>query len=1372
MKQTFLAMKRIYTLLTIICTFSFLNAQETYRFRTDAPQGLNIESSTTTGLSLHYVLNEITIANVQYDKAQGQEIIMKGSFGSFAEGLPNLPFENHYIAIPRGATVSVRIKENGSQTLNGIDLMPAAEVILNNAAEQPKLRKDMSVFGKDANFPAENVAIARTTQLRGLDVVMLNVTPFRYNPVRKTLEVVYDMDIEVCFEGGDGQFGDARYRNPAWDGILRDLVMNSDMLPEAHYYERLNDAIQNREEGCEYLIITPDDSAFVAWADTLKRFRTKQGILTKVVTTVDCGGNEPEDIRNYILNAYENWTIPPAAVLLFGGNQVTNADLGLKPFIFRSPPSHNAETYKYPTDNPYADMNGDSIPDLAVSRMTVLTADECQLQVEKLLEYELTPPTDPHYYDHPVVNSGYQDTKWFAITAQITNNFFCDKLGKHPSNIYMKYYWEDNDPTTPDSIWSIAPNTDAVLDYFGPNGTQYIPSSIGYFDDWIDMKDKLPFRNAVNEGSFLTFYRDHSDTYWWPCSEILYSDVHLFNNESPTFLFSIGCSTNNYWDNWSWSFSNCIADSFLHAETGAIGSLGANTVTYSHYNDLTTWGMFDYFWPDYMPTLGSQTEPVFSYPSYALVAGKLFLRQQTFLPYSTDTIKVEKTLNLFSYLGETYLNLYTEVPQPMAIEASFFHINDQWQYTMTAEEGATICLSNKNGIIAVTSATGQPQSLTIPQMEVGEQFALTVTKKNRFRYEQTITIISSEYSFVYAKTATPDDQNGNGQLDYGEYVSFNLDLGNAGRYASEGGQVTLLCDSPYITLLQDAVSYPRIESGNTVTLDNVFRIRLADDIPDQTPIRFVLRFNDGENTHTDHFEYLAHAPILQIEPEFSITDAEGNPSTHILTEGTSLLSFTVKNNGSSKSQAVNAQAKIKAPFLTVEDPQLLSDGIEPNGSLRLTFPIKADGAEVLGAWPQTQLKLQHGDNEIQFDTIVQYGGIFESFETGTLNQAYLWPTGPNSTWSYHEDAYEGQRCVRIVVEDHSYYNFTVTAKVTYQVPHASKTSFRYKTNFSNCFKIKTTNNTTYLDASDSWTYMEALEPKKQQRVTWGLLSSEPVGDTLIAMIDDICFPPAHRPILNAGSDLVSCREEAVELRNAYAYDCNSAYWVTKGDGDFEDNTLVNTLYIPGSQDLASGGVTLSLYSIGSDTLVSSMYIRFVDEISLGPILGDSLVNKYSNPVSHYAVEKQDGIRYLWQLEPANAGYIYGYGNEIDILWNQHENDMEATLSVTAENGCMTQPMTKNISLIGYSTSEWHSVDFDLYPNPTDGKVNLVIGEVLQGKAFVEVYNLMGERMMTRNIRGLMKGETLCLDLSHLVSGLYIIKLNTEKGSCTKKVSVR
>jgi hypothetical protein len=397
-----------------------------------------------------------------------------------------------------------------------------------------------------------------------------------------------------------------------------------------------------------------------------------------------------------------------------------------------------------------------------------MNVSECQQQVEKLIDFELNPPTDPHYYDHPVINSGYQDTKWFAITAQVTNNFFRDRLGKHPGNLYMKYWYEGQDPTPPDSIWSIAPNTEAVLDYFGPNGAQYIPSSIGYLDDWIDMEDKLPFQNAVNEGGFLTFYRDHSNPDWWCCSNIRVTDIPSFQNEKPTFLFSIGCSTNNYWNNWS--YDGCVAELFLQAETGAIGSLGAYTVTYSHYNDLTTWGMLDYFWPDYMPTLGCHNEPVFYYPSFALIEGKLFLKQQTFLPYDTDPVKVEKTLNLFSYLGETYLNLYTETPQPIAIDAPAYIVDNEWQYTFSAEEDATVCLSQNGEIIQVVRATGQPQTIDIPPYAINERYTLTATKKNHFRFEQLITV--SGFSSPERNTSNfevyPNPTDGIVQLVIGE----------------------------------------------------------------------------------------------------------------------------------------------------------------------------------------------------------------------------------------------------------------------------------------------------------------------------------------------------------------------------------------------------------------------------------------------------------------------------------------------------------------------------------------------------------------------------------------------------------------------------
>ena len=200
-------MKR-YVLLSVILLFAgMLSAQKNYRFRTDHPQGIHVESSTVSGLKLHYALSELSIADIDNGEAKGQEIIMKGSFGSFAEGLPNVPFENHYVAVPHGATIRIEVTGNGHETLNGIDLLPAAEVIGNAVEGLPKLRKDMSVFECDTDFPSTNVSIAQITQIRGLDVVLLSITPFRYNPVRKTLEVVYDMDIDIRFEGGNGRIG-------------------------------------------------------------------------------------------------------------------------------------------------------------------------------------------------------------------------------------------------------------------------------------------------------------------------------------------------------------------------------------------------------------------------------------------------------------------------------------------------------------------------------------------------------------------------------------------------------------------------------------------------------------------------------------------------------------------------------------------------------------------------------------------------------------------------------------------------------------------------------------------------------------------------------------------------------------------------------------------------------------------------------------------------------------------------------------------------------------------------------------------------------------------------------------------------------------
>jgi len=1377
-------MKRHFLLLTAFLAFGILNAQETYRFRTDTPQGFSIKSSTATGLSLHYSVPEIGIADINNGEVKGQEIIMKGSFGSFAEGLPNLPFENKYIAVPKGATVNIEVKEKGCQTLTGIDILPAASVQGNAAVGLPELKKDMSVFGIDANYPKENVAIAQTTQIRGLDVVMLNVTPFRYNPVRKTLDVIYDMDIEVRFEGGSGQFGEARYRNPEWDGILRGLVINSDILPEAHYYDLLNEAVKNREQGCEYLIVAPDDEEILAYADTLRQFRTKQGVLSKVVTTTECGGNDANTIKGYIKNAYENWAIPPAAVMIFSGIDTLNvgsnyyyASSGIPGFglifIGYDYGFYQQDNY-YSSDSPYADMNDDSIPDLALSRLPATNMEEYRTQVNKLIQYETNPPTRPEYYEKPIISSGYESNKWFLLTSQSFNGFCRNKLGKRPKNYYMIYQYMSDPIPTPDTAWSTGYNADAVVDYFGPHGQNYIAQQPDTLSDWRDMHDYSYLVDALNQGSFMTLYRDHSSFDTWCCPYMPATEVKHLTNTEPTFILSIGCDgalysnvmfyqiSGSYWT----MGENPMIYQFCKAKVGALGGIGASTVTHSHFNDILTWGFIDHCWPSFMPDYGA-SNPEFVRPSYALVAGKLFLNQHAFLPNWWPT-KIITTNNVFHYLGEAYLSLYTEVPQQMAIEAEPF-CNDPSLYTMTAEAGATICLSHGDEIIAVAQATGHHQDFILPNLPIGDWFTVTVTKQNRFRFEKAVRVVSNTLPFVYVKKAEIIDQDHNGQLDYGEYADIDITLNNYSEIASAGGEVTLHCDSPYIEIVQGTMQYPRLSANGHIYQPSAFRIRLSNDVPDQTRIQLKARFNEGENTHADDINIVANAPFITIDKEFRPKTAEGEPSTHISTEGASSIVFSVKNTGHSTAKLLQANLDIKAPFVEVENTHQHED-LLPNEEWLCTFELNTTPNDIDGAWLQALLDVQFEEQHALLDTIVQYGGIFENFETEAFNSYFRW-TNTGNAWEYcTETPYEGQRCL-VATADTSTYSLLKARLKNFYVGHNCKISFYYQTGDNEVLLYYTTHQGEYnIFTNTEWKYGEVLYNGTDMQMCWKYQLIDINGSQ--AKLDNFCFPPMPTTIASAGNDLIVCDASAIELSDAYAYDCDSVRWTTDGDGRFEDGTLANTTYMPGDLDVSNGSVTLTITAYGSNVFAHSKVIRFADEITLGEIVGDSVVNKYENLISHYAVEAQEGIHYLWQLDPEEAGVIYDQGNKIDILWNLLDGDTEVILTLTSDNGCDDTPVSKTISLIGYATPEWAMPSFGLFPNPTDGKVNLVVGETLQCKAMVEVYNLLGERMMAKNIGGLHGGEAFTLDLSHLASGLYIIKLGIENGSCTKKVSVR
>ena len=221
-------------------------------------QTFEVVSSTRSSLELSLKIDDYVI--------EDQHITLNGIFLPNVAGMPDLPVVSRYVAIPRGSNVVLNVKDLVTETVSDVEIMPAPALPLDNDDTPMQYIRDEKVYSTNAFYPAEPVMASKPMKIRDVDVALVSVTPFQYNPVTNELVVTKKLDLEVVFEGGDGVFGgDPRYRSEGWDHIIRDMVINESILPDANYQSFIKDAVQRRDTGCEYLIITPDNPDFIAW---------------------------------------------------------------------------------------------------------------------------------------------------------------------------------------------------------------------------------------------------------------------------------------------------------------------------------------------------------------------------------------------------------------------------------------------------------------------------------------------------------------------------------------------------------------------------------------------------------------------------------------------------------------------------------------------------------------------------------------------------------------------------------------------------------------------------------------------------------------------------------------------------------------------------------------------------------------------------------------------------------------------------------------------------------------------------------------------------------------------------------------------------
>ena len=707
---------------------TWLNAQIYDYPDVNKKPGISIKNEISTGIEISFAISKFTLSDISIDGENMKHIEVPGSFLPNDEGAPDLPGFSSYIAIPEEASATIEIISYKTETIKNIDISPAPRIPLDTEDGPMEYRKNSKIYSTDSYFPAQAFQLSEITEIRGVDAVMLGITPFQYNPVTKELRVYYDVEIKITFVGGSGYFGDDRKRSPWWDQILSGELLNANSLHKIDYNQ--NRLAPSDSPDYDYIIITPDLPDFLSWADSIKAFRTLQGIKTGIVTTTEIGGNTVSAIESYVNNAYNTWAVAPSAVLLLG-DYSTGAG-GITSQMY----THPAGYPDFVSDNRFEDVTGNDLPDIVFARITANNADQLEVMITKFLDYERNPPTNPDFYNHPITALGWQTERWFQICSEVVGGYLKNEQGKNPVRINAVYV---GDPTS--DPWSTATNTSTVLNYFGPNGLDYIPATpaeLGGFSGGT----ATHVVNAINAGSYLLQHRDHGYYLGWGEPAFNTSSInslHNVNNELP-FIFSINCQTGAFHRSTESFAEKFHRYTYNGQNSGALGVIAATEVSYSFVNDTYVWGVFDNLHPDFMPGNSAEFPVNFVMPAFGNAAGKHFLYQSSW-PYNTTSKQI--TYRLFHHHGDAFMTLFTEVPQNLTVSHASVHPAASTEFSVMANAGSMIALTSEGEILATATGTGSPLNIIIPQQNPESIISVTVTKQNYYRHSTQVEVIST-----------------------------------------------------------------------------------------------------------------------------------------------------------------------------------------------------------------------------------------------------------------------------------------------------------------------------------------------------------------------------------------------------------------------------------------------------------------------------------------------------------------------------------------------------------------------------------------------------------------------------------------------------
>ena len=768
----------------------------------------SVENVSTSGFEFRLSYDTLYLS----DSGDFLSVSLVGTYPSGQIGGPSLPVLRKPMAIPQCGNYKVVVKKF---TLREFDLSQYGKKIapqqhsVSKSERNPQFDYNAKAYETDAFIGGENGLswISPVGTMRGVQMGELCVSPLSYNPVTNILYVYNDIELEVVFGSVDYANTDKEIRNgysPFFASTYSSLV-NKDIFDS--YSDLFHTPVK-------MLVVAHED--FTEQLQPWIEWKTQKGFYLDV-NYVNSSSATAANIKSWVQSHYSM------------GEEAGNAPvfLVLVGDVDRIPASAVGEASEQQTDLYYASVDGDYLPEMYCSRISVASPDELNIVVGKTLMYEKYTMPDPSYLGNALLIAG-QDDYWNQYIAQPTINY-------------------------------------ATQNYFN--------SAHGYNNVYAYLDSYEGCYNNLSTGVGYANYTAHGGEQEWCGPHFTNDDVDGLSNADKYFLAIGNCCLSG-----KFGYSvPCFGEKMIRtAKKGAFAYIGSSPVSYWYEDYYWALGATSVFGqtPQLSETGTGALDMMFDDEQFNTVSSIMYVGN---LAVTSASDMGQYYWEAYNVLGDGSVMPYYSVPSANEVSHDAEFVNGGGFFAVTADAGSYVALTDGNTIIG-TGLVGNSGLVSVPLLSAvsSDSVLLVVTRRQRIPHIEKVPVVAPEGAYISLVGYSPDEVPYALEDMMGTGYSFTMQLKNVGLRDSEAWlPMTLSCNDPNVEILNNSASCSPIVAGETVELDYAFSFLPSRTIADGYILNFTLAVDDTVNnaTYTSSFDVRVIRSLMQMYCYTVIGDA-------------------------------------------------------------------------------------------------------------------------------------------------------------------------------------------------------------------------------------------------------------------------------------------------------------------------------------------------------------------------------------------------------------------------------------------------------------------------------------------------------------------